>query len=214
MKAETQQVLQTTYDLFYGSGGNWPVLGDVQRELNRRNSRSLDAARIVRRIPATLLKPLRSADGYPSPTERLVLTVEGIARCVGSGEDIENFLTAVRWLAKRAARSNTTGQGERGIRYTTQQLADAVSLSLEADPKAVNRLIAILQAEGWARDGDSTPVRLRARLLRALGYLALPWHQAAFGLFEDQGTPAAAGYRGRRQLTARLEATLALPDVG
>jgi hypothetical protein len=148
LKAETRQVLQAIYDLFYGSEGAWPRLGDLQLELSRRYNRKVDAARIVRRIPATLLKPLRYTDDYPAPTERLVLTVEGIARCVGSGEDIENFVTAVRWLARRAERSDSTDPGKRRIRFTTRQLADAVSLSLEADPEAVHRLVAILQAEG------------------------------------------------------------------
>jgi len=182
LKAEKQQVLQTIYDLFHGSGGTFPMLGDLQRELNRRNGRSLDAARIVRRIPAALLKPVCYTDGYPAPTAKLVLTVEGIARCVGSGEDVENFVTAVQWLARLAGRSNSAGQVERGIRYTAQQLADAVSLSMESDYEAINRLVAILQAEGWAQDGGSTKINSWARLLRALGYLALPWHRAAFGL--------------------------------
>lgn len=182
MKAETQQVLQIIYDLFYGSGGTWPGLVDFQRELNRRNGRSLDAARLVQRVPATLLKPLCYTDGYPAPTAKLVLTVEGIDRCVGSGEDIENFVTAVQWLARLAGRSNSAGHVERGIRYTAQQLADAVSLSMESDFEAINRLVAILQAEGWAQDGDNAKINPRARILRALGYLALPWHRAALGL--------------------------------
>lgn len=151
MRAKKQQALQTVYDLFYGSGA-WPGLSDLQVELNHRNRRSVDAARIVQPIPAALLKPLHYTDGYPVPTERLVLTIEGIARCVGGGEDTGNFVTAVRWLARRAERSDSTDQDESLIRFTKRQLADAVSLSLEADPKAVNRLIAILQAERCAQN--------------------------------------------------------------
>jgi hypothetical protein len=47
-----QRVLQLIYDPFYGSGGTWPVLGDLQRALNRQGDSNVDATRIVQRIPA------------------------------------------------------------------------------------------------------------------------------------------------------------------
>jgi hypothetical protein len=153
MRDEAQQVLQFVYDRFFESGGVWPTLRDLQRALNCRRRRSVDAARVVQRIPATLVKPLSSGHGYPAPTEKLILTVEGIERCAGSGEDIENVMTAVKWLAKLVERSAPPrGQSERGLRFTVHQLADAVSLSADKDRKAVARLIAILQAEGWVDD--------------------------------------------------------------
>ncbi len=52
---KTQKILQLVYDLFYRSGGTWPLLGDLQRELNRQGNSGMDAARIVQRIPVTLL---------------------------------------------------------------------------------------------------------------------------------------------------------------
>jgi hypothetical protein len=91
----TQQVLQLVYDLFYGTGGTWPGLGDLQRALNRQGNSGVGAARIVQRIPATLLKPLSSTDGYLAPSEKpaarrvgvpgkcaLVMTRRGIVRAM------------------------------------------------------------------------------------------------------------------------------------
>ena len=153
----TQQVLQIVYDRFYNDGGVWPTLGYLERELNRQRGRTVDAVRIVQRIPATLLKPLPSRHHYPAPTERLVLTAEGIERCTGSGEDIENLITAVKWLAKMAERADLSDdQGEPGVRFTIRQLAEAVPLSSDADQNAVNRLVAILQSEGWVEDDGDT----------------------------------------------------------
>ena len=143
-----QQVLQTVYDHFYATGGTWPSLGHLQRMLNRQYNRRIDAVQVLQHISPTLLKPLST--GFPVPGEKLVLTLQGIARCSGSGDDVENSLTAVRWLARRAEHSDLVDeQDERGVRFTVSQLAEAVSLSLDSDQEAIGRLIAILKSEGW-----------------------------------------------------------------
>lgn len=147
----TQQILQLVYDLFYSSGGTWPTLGDLQRALNQRGNYGLDAAWIVQRIPARLLKPSSSSDGYPSPFERVILTAEGIERCFRSGEDIANFVIAVKWLARLAEQPRSRDYGGRGMRITYQQLAEAVPLSLESDQNSVSRLVEILLTEGWVQ---------------------------------------------------------------
>jgi hypothetical protein len=178
----TQQVLQLVYDLFYGSGGTWPVLGDLQRMLNHQGNSDVDAAWIVQRIPATLLKPLSSTDGYPAPSEKVVLTAEGIERCMGSAEDIANLVIAVKWLARLAERSDSGEYSKRGMRFTTHQLAEAVSLSLESDPNSVGRLVAILLAEGWVQNDGGTRGKPRTGPLRALGNPGISWHRAILGL--------------------------------
>src|ERR1035438_5318199 len=43
---------------------------------------------------------------YPAPTEKLILTIEGIERCAGSGEDIENFLITLKLLVRWTDRSD------------------------------------------------------------------------------------------------------------
>jgi hypothetical protein len=153
-----QQVLQTVYDRFYGSGGTWPTLGYLQRTLNRQSNSNLDAVQIVQHIPKSLLKVLPPVNGYPAPTTKLILTIEGIERCSGSGEDIRNFIKAVTWLAGRADRFDlSSDQGERGVRFTSRQLAEAVPLSVSKDRKAVSRLLAMLRAEGLlVDDGDTS----------------------------------------------------------
>jgi hypothetical protein len=150
LRNDARQALQLVYDDFYDSGGVWPTLGDIQRTLNRESVDRVNALRIVRRIPPRLLKPLPGEDPYPALSERLVLTAEGIKRCKGSSEDVENFMTAIKWLAKMAGRAElSNGQGGIGVRFTTRQLAEAVSLPLDADRIAVSRLVAILHSEGW-----------------------------------------------------------------
>jgi hypothetical protein len=178
----TQQVLQLVYDLFYGSGGTWPVLGDIQRALNRQGNRGVDAARIMQRIPATLLKPLSNTGGYPAPSEKVILTAEGIERCARSAEDIANLVIAVKWLARLAERSDSGDYGERGMRFTTHQLAEAVSLSPESDLNTVSRLVAILLAEGWVQNDGGARSKPRRGPLRALGNPGISWHRAILGL--------------------------------
>ena len=177
-----QRVLQLIYDLFYGSGGTWPVLGDLQRALNRQGDSEVDATRILQRIPAKLLKPLSSADGYPAPSEKVILTAEGIERCTGSAEDIANLVIAVKWLARLAERSGSGDYGERGMRFTTHQLAEAVSLSPESDQNSVSRLVEILLAEGWVQNDGGTRGKPRTGPLRALGNPGISWSRAILGL--------------------------------
>lgn len=150
-----QKVLQLIYDLFVGNGGTWPTLGDLQRALKRQGNRHVDAFEVVQRFPLTFLNPLSNVNTYPAPSEKLILTIEGIERCTGSGEDIENFLITLKLLVRWTDRSDLAGgPGEDGIRFTSQQFAEAVSLLTDADEQAINRLIAILRAEGLVQDGD------------------------------------------------------------
>lgn len=146
-----QRVLQLVYDLFCDSGGTWPMLCDLQRALNRQVNGNMDAVLALRRIPATLLKPISSEVGYPNPSERVVLTAEGIERCKGSAEDIANFVIAVKWLARMGERK-AIEEGRDGLRPTIGELAEAVSLSLESDSTSVNKLVEILVAEGLVMD--------------------------------------------------------------
>lgn len=146
-----KRILQLIYDLFYGSGGVWPTLADLQRELDRQDYGTVVAARIVQQIDAALLKPISGSNGYPRPTEPLILTAAAIKRCSGSAEDIAHLLTALRWLGRRAEQSDTAN--DHGMRFTTRQLAEAVPVDLGSD--ALYRLLAILEAEGWVHDDDA-----------------------------------------------------------
>ena len=150
-KAMVRLILQLVYDLFYDSEGIWPTLADVQQALNRRGYGKVDAARIAQQIDAGLLKPLGSPKGYPAPIAQLILTAEAIKRCANSAEDIASLPSAVKWLGRRMEQQHAaTDQSERGMRFTTEQLAEAVPVELNS--AALHRLVAILQAEGWIHD--------------------------------------------------------------
>lgn len=151
-KATVRLILQLVYDLFYEAEGIWPTLADLQLQLDRRGYGNLVAARIVQQIDAALLKPLDPSNDYLPPTERrITLTAEGIKRGTNSSEDIANLLAAVRWLGRRMEQLHATANhSERGMRFTSQQLAEAVPLDLNS--AALRRLVAILQAEGWIHD--------------------------------------------------------------
>jgi hypothetical protein len=150
-KATLRLILQLVYDLFYDAEGTWPTLADLQKTLNKRGDGDVVAVRIVQQIDAALLKPLDFSNGYPLPTGRLILTAKAIKRCTNSAEDIANLLAAVRWLGRRMEQMDVTiHQSERGMRFTTQQLAEVVPLDLNS--AALRRLVAILQAEGWIHD--------------------------------------------------------------
>ncbi|MDQ2815012.1 MAG: hypothetical protein M3Z75_24965, partial [Actinomycetota bacterium] len=111
--------MQLIYDPFAGNGGTWPTLGDLQRALKRQGNRHVDAFEVVQRIPPTFLNPLSNVNTYPAPAEKLILTIEGIERCTGSGEDIENFLITLKLLVRWTDRSDLAGgPGEDGIRFT------------------------------------------------------------------------------------------------
>jgi hypothetical protein len=144
-------ILQLVYDLFYDAEGIWPTVADLQQVLNRRGYSKVDAARIVQQIDATMLKPLDSSTSYPLPITKLILTAEAIKRCTNSAEDIANLLAALKWLGRRMEQLHSTAdQSERGMRFTTQQLAEALPVDLHS--AALHRLVAILQAEGWTYD--------------------------------------------------------------
>ena len=182
-KDMTQRVLQLIYDLFCGSGGMWPTLAHLQRALDRQGNSNVDAARVVERIPARLLKPSGSAAGYPASAGQLTLTVEGIRRCTRSDEDIANFMAAVRWLARRAEHADLAGDAsEPGMRFTTLQLAEAVPLSIESDGQSIRRLVAILQVEGLVKENGYARRQPWARSIRRLGNPGILWRRAIFGL--------------------------------
>jgi hypothetical protein len=209
----TQRVLQLIYDFFYGSGGIWPTLADLQQALNRQGGSKVDAARVIRHVPATLLRPLNNSDSYPSATNKLILTAEGVNRCAGSDKDIANFLKAVAWLASRVAQSTSAdNQDEHAMPFTTRQLAEAVPLSLNSDPNSIRRLVAILQAEGWVHNDDATRRRSWARPLRGLANPTAMWRRAIFGLSEGNGAHAAIAAR-RYQNSRKPEYRAALRTV-
>lgn len=173
MNNKKRRTLQLVYDLFYGSGGVWPSVGRVQQVLDHQGGCAIDVSRVVRRMPTRVMRPLHDSGGYIPASAELVLTAEGVARCTGSQEDITNLVIAVKWLARRMKHAALSGAPDLyGAYFTISQLAAAVSL--EPDRTAVNRLAAILQAEGWIQHGNGTHSKRRASLLRTPRSRSIP----------------------------------------
>jgi hypothetical protein len=146
VEEEIEETLQVVYNLFREHGGEWPNFDYIQRWLSR--FRQLDANQIVASIPDTLMKPLSYIDGQPDPLAKMVLSVEGVARCRGSDDDIHNFLGALQFLVQwdndyDAPRDRT----EWRTPISTKKLADELRLPLVSDSNSLARLIALLAAE-------------------------------------------------------------------
>lgn len=170
MKRKERKILQRVYDLFDGTGGSWPSLRELKRELIREGGDDLDTIRIVQHLPARLMHPLCGPSGYHALHDELVLTAEGIKLCAGSREVLDHLVIAVKWVARRAERADlSSGREKYGISFTLQQLVEAVSLSQETDGHAIGKLLALMEAEGWVDCGDGPRSGLPTRLLAPPG---------------------------------------------
>ena len=149
-----QEVLQVIYTWFRDHGGEWPNFDNIDRRLNRHRDERLDTARIMKSIPADLLRPLTCINGQPAPEGEIVLQIKGIARCLGSDDDTFNFMAAIRWLVQQY-KSYDPPQGMVGVgmQINTEQLATELRLPLNSDSNCIRRLVALLKAEGLVSSG-------------------------------------------------------------
>jgi hypothetical protein len=145
-------VLQIIYMRFRESGGAWPDFDYIERWLRRYSK--LDAVHIISRIPPSLLKPLSYLNGRPDPRAKLVLTAEGVRRCLGSDDDTHNLVAAVKLMVQYDTEYDPQPRNPRP-QITAAQLADALKLPLASDSHSIERLMALLRAEGLVSDHDS-----------------------------------------------------------
>jgi hypothetical protein len=144
--ANEQVILQVIYQWFREHDGQWPDFDTIRRWLDRY--RQIDATRGITEIPRELLRPLCYIDGRPDPGGKLILTAEGVAKCVASDDDIRNLERAVRWMTEK--NKNYDPPQDRpgsGVPITPWQLAHELHLPLNSEPKSIRRLIALLRAE-------------------------------------------------------------------
>ena len=150
------RVVQAAYDGLRASG-TWPKFGEIDRQLDR-GSRRLDAGRIIQDIPASVLQPLGTpaAAGLESPMR---LTIEGVAVCKDSADDIDLFVRAVRWMALQEWKFRPlVGSDTVAATVDSQRLMRALRI-----PKRravdVARLGQFLLVErwGWQTGGGPTP---------------------------------------------------------
>ena len=149
MHAKKEKILLAAYTGFRDSGGEWPTYHQVESRLARTGLPNVDeVARLIRRIPTTMMVPLGNYPSHPDPREKVVLLVAGVARLESGRDDVANFIEAVRWLSARVRNSDLpTGGGTPRMPVTAAQLAAALGLPL-TDPNPINRLMALLRAEG------------------------------------------------------------------
>ena len=79
----------------------------------------------------------------------MVLSIEGVARCRGSDDDVQYFLEPVKWMVQRD-NDYDPPEGREGLRtpITKVELATELKLPLFTDSKSIARLLALLRAEG------------------------------------------------------------------
>lgn len=144
-------VLQVIYIRFRECGGKWPDFEYIERWLHRYSK--LDAAHIISRISPTLLKPLSYLNGRPDPRGSLILTAEGVKRCLGSNDDTHNLVAAVRLMVEYDTEYDPKPQNRRP-QITAEQLAHTLKLPLLSDSYSIERLMALLIAEGLVSGCD------------------------------------------------------------
>jgi hypothetical protein len=147
MQVAVQKTLQVVYRRFFERGGQWSNFDYIQRWLKRYAE--IDAGKIIQSIPETLLKSVDGPDGKPDPLAPMVLSVEGVACCYGSDDDIYNFMAAVKLMAQRYWEYDPPeDKAGCGIPITVEELIVGLALPVTSDPNCAERLIALLEAEG------------------------------------------------------------------
>jgi hypothetical protein len=155
LTADQQRILQAVYDVFRREG-SWPTFGEVDRALYR-GRRRLDVLASARTIPKSFLLPVAYGGTVPSPDAPMRLTLQGVAACEGSADDVALFLRALRWMAQREIRFRPQPAAETTeVVVTSQQVSRSLRLT-RAEHGSLRRLGALLAVEdwGWIRGGGA-----------------------------------------------------------
>jgi hypothetical protein len=153
-KAE-QKVLQAIYMWLLAHGGESPLLDSLDRDLNRLTDKPIDTIGILDRLSPRFIKPLSHFHGRPDPRGRVVLRLEGVARCQASDDDTRRFLAAVNWMIRKNKGYDPAPEKIGcGMPISAEQLASELELPLRSDPDSIKRLMALLEAEGLISDDE------------------------------------------------------------
>jgi hypothetical protein len=150
---DQRRVLQLVYEEHQAQAA-WPTFGTLDRRV-ARSKRFPDLEQVVRELPADLLLPLWSGGMGPRPDAEMKLTAQGLACCEGAEDDVELFLRALRWFAKRELKFEpTSGEPESECFVSGRQLMRGFRLPAERRLD-VERLGQVLFIERWGRTGFS-----------------------------------------------------------
>lgn len=144
---EQDHLLQVIFEHFHGSG-EWPLLDRLRHELDRADD-DLDVVRVGRELDPALGTV---TIGYEA---RASLTIHGVARCSGSGLELDDILRTMVF-AYQQFRSRGPG-----ARLASKDLEDALGL----DPLRLRRTFELIQwlpgvggGEGGAPDSWSREI--------------------------------------------------------
>jgi len=155
MARKEQEVLQALYMWRLAHGGESPPLDSFDRDFNRLRDKPVDTINILSRLSPRFVKPLRYADGRPDPRSRVILRLEGVARCRGSDDDIRRFMAALQWMIRQNKRYDPPPEKIGcGMSISAEQLSTELELPLRSDPDSIKRLMALLEAEGLVSDDE------------------------------------------------------------
>jgi uncharacterized protein (TIGR02391 family) len=115
----------------FAATGEWPQASELQRELVR-NRDTFDVIAALDALPNDVGWRVRDSEG------RARLTVRGIARCPGSGADVDNFLSFLRMCFDRYV----------GNDPEPQITSDEVQAELGLDHAGYRRLHQFVEMEG------------------------------------------------------------------
>ncbi|MHB8274159.1 MAG: hypothetical protein ACYDC9_05255, partial [Dermatophilaceae bacterium] len=150
---DQRRVLQLVYEEHQAQAA-WPTFGTLDRRV-ARSKRFPDLGQVVRELPAGLLLPLWSGGMGPRPDAEMKLTAQGLACCEGAEDDVELFLRALRWFAKRELKFEpTSGEPVNECFVSGRQLVRGFRLPAERRPD-VERLGRLLVIEQWGCTGSS-----------------------------------------------------------
>lgn len=140
---DQQRIVQVVYDVFRADG-EWPIIGAVDRVADERWE--IDSHAVLKRLSSdiALVDQLHLRDDQP-----VKLRVRGIMACDSSGNDLDLFVRAVRWLAEKERSFRPTSMhAAEEIRATSEQFAaDLASEGIAIDSVASAKVSALAEVE-------------------------------------------------------------------
>jgi hypothetical protein len=123
LTSEQRQILQLVYDRFRETG-EWPLFQFVDRRADR--DLDIDIAQVLPAIPKELIRSYRAGGVAFQPSDRIWLSVEGIACCSDAESDLARFLELLRWCAEREREFEPSTPGEvEELTVTAEDYADS-----------------------------------------------------------------------------------------
>jgi nucleoside phosphorylase len=139
---DQRRVIRVIYG-YFREHNKWPMLAHIDRPLRWQG---IDVVAATRTMPGDLL-PANLGNVDPGPDDSMVLTLAAMALCDEARQDIELFLTMVRWAARVEEDFNPIEGPSSQPRITSNDLTQQLGLSDDLD--AVKRLYEMIKVQPW-----------------------------------------------------------------